>query len=53
MGEVFGSMTCGDGRSGTFAAVEMEASYLGFFARFETTYESGCIETGNFGGVKR
>lgn len=53
MGQILGTMTCTNGAQGSFTAVEIEASYLGFYARYFVDYGAGCTETGRMGGMKR
>ncbi len=53
MGQIQGSMTCTNGSTGDFSALEVEAGYLGFLAGYIVDYGNGCIETGRIGGMKR
>jgi hypothetical protein len=53
MGHIAGTISCNDGASGSFDAVEIEASYLGFFGRYFADMGGTCTERGRLGGVKR
>jgi hypothetical protein len=53
MGQILGTMACTNGASGSFTAVEVEASYLAFYARYFVDYGAGCTESGRMGGIKR
>lgn len=53
MGRIDGSLSCSTGGRGTFRALEIEASYLGFLTRYTADYGGGCTEIGRIGGLKR
>jgi hypothetical protein len=52
MGTIVGALSCSNGNVGTFQVYELEASYIGIFARYEASYNS-CRESGQIGGMKR
>ncbi len=52
MGGIVGTLSCTNGGRGTYRAFEIEASYQGFFLRYNADYGGGCTETGRVGGMK-
>lgn len=48
-----GSLSCSNGLRASFNAFEIEASYQGFFTRYNANYGGGCTEAGRIGGLKR
>lgn len=53
MGSVAGTVSCANGRQGTFSAYEAEAGHQSFTARYSADYGGGCTESGRLGGMKR
>ncbi|HET7731860.1 MAG TPA: hypothetical protein VFK48_17705 [Usitatibacter sp.] len=53
MGSASGTVACSDGRQGTFAATEMDASAWGFTAHVTAQLGGSCTWSGKLGGLKR
>jgi len=53
MGSANGSVSCSDGKQGTFAATELDASAWGFTGHVTTQLGGTCGWSGKLGGLKR
>jgi hypothetical protein len=52
MGSIQGSVTCSNGRYGSFAATEIEAGQAGIIGRYTVDYGNGCTESGRIGAAR-